>query len=118
MAKKLTMPDSGTGLAFALPDYTMRDRSEVESFLRQNPYLGPLLSEAHQRLQQYFPGAPLFLEVAVDPEEDFEELLLTVFTSLPPGEARAIRNRFDDDWWLASLNRAKGNLCIALGYRR
>jgi hypothetical protein len=46
--------------------YTLRKADEVLKYIGENPFLIPLLKSAPEHIRQYFPGAPLTLELFVD----------------------------------------------------
>src|SRR5579864_4905737 len=48
--------------------YIFEDANEVTSFLEENPFLIPLLQEAHTHIKEYFPDSDVMLEVNTDPE--------------------------------------------------
>lgn len=98
--------------------YTVRRPDEVWAFLRAHPELVPLLKEAYQRIQKHFPDSPVALEVIADPEApDDRDLWAFIQTTLPPEEALEQVNRFDEEWWLAALDKANGKLGIDVEYR-
>jgi len=98
--------------------YILRNDSEVRRFINQHQFLEPLLREVHARVQNYFPGSPLFLEVFTDPEDQGEqELVASVSTGLPSPAAHEKLTQFDHEWWLASLARAQSKLSVTLEFR-
>lgn len=91
------------------------DDRDVRRLLRQAPGLADLVHEAEEQLAQFIPDARLTLEVLTDPEfGDSEELFLGVCTSLPDDQADAALEKFDKEWWLHNVHRARGLLCIDL----
>src|SRR5712692_9581445 len=88
MARKRSRIMSGTAATSPAQEferlYILRNDSEVRRFINQHQFLEPLLREVHARVQNYFPGSPLFLEVFTDPEDQGEqELVASVSTGLP-----------------------------------
>jgi len=97
--------------------YTFRERKNVIGFLETYPFLVSLLLEAHYKVQEYFEGAQLFLEVFSDPEKiEKDELILYISTSLPPVEANRYLAEFDKNWWLKVSNLSYDKLCIDVEY--
>lgn len=94
--------------------YIFRHREEVIGFLERHPFLVPLLLEAYNKIDTYFPGYPqVFLEVITDPEEpDDIQLIASIKINLLPDEALEKLDAFDREWWLRSMDRARGELCI------
>jgi hypothetical protein len=94
--------------------YVFKDRDQVISFLENHPFLVSLLLEAYSKIETYFPEYPqVFLEVFTDPEvPDDTQLVASIKTNLSPDEALERLDSFDRKWWLLSMDRAKGELCI------
>ena len=93
----------------------VKNPHEVSALLGEQPHLAPLVREAAEQVLNFFPDARLSLEQITDPEYgDGEELLLGVSTELPDDEASAALRRFDQEWWLHHVQRARGLLCIDL----
>lgn len=103
----------------SLEDYfTLRDKREVTFFIKRNPSLIHILTQARTEIKKYFPESQLFLELISDPDGvDPDQLFLYISTDLSPREARPILKQFDNDWWLAALERAQRKLCISLEYQ-
>lgn len=98
--------------------YQLRNSDEVFQFLQENPHLIELLLEAYSKIGHHFPGSPIFLEVAFDPEVgDRGELVASIATKLKPKEAIEKLNQFDDDWWLDASDVSGGKLSIGLEFR-
>ena len=98
--------------------YHLRREKEVESFLQENPYLAPLLIEAHEHIEaQFGEEAPVVLEVLHDPEaENGAQLFALIQTKLPGEEARMRRAQLYKEWWLQNSLRACCQLHIDLEY--
>lgn len=94
--------------------YVFRKRMEVLRFLDVHPFLVPLLLEAYTKIGKYFgPYPQVFLEVISDPEAtDDRQLFAFIGTRLSPDEALDGLERFDEEWWLDTLDEAQGELCI------
>jgi len=91
------------------------EQAAIHRFLAKHPFLIPLLSEASIEIANHFPRPLLSLAVATDPEEFIaDQLVVSIVTTLNPGEAVAALHRFDKAWWLNSVKRSQGKLCITL----
>ncbi len=105
--------------------YTLVERDGVLQFLEGHDFLAPLLLEAHDRIDDYFPSSQLFLSVVVDPEGvppadatgNVDTLVLSIATRLDPIAAMEKLDQLDHNWWLDALPQAQGRLCINLEFR-
>lgn len=93
--------------------YTFRDGVSVRASLARYPFLISLLLEASPRISKHFPGKEICLQVIADPEvaED-EQLMVLVIETSSPEEVYDRLERFDNEWWIGAVDRAKGKLCI------
>lgn len=98
--------------------YRFVDNQEVQEFLQANEHVAPLLLEAWARIAENFgPDTSVVLEVRQDPEEDSDpRLFAAIQTKLPPDEARRREARFDEEWWLENLPRARRKVNFCLQY--
>jgi hypothetical protein len=71
--------------------YDLRGSDEIRGFLKSNSFLIPLVSEAYDKLQMYFPYSTIFAEVIQN------ELVISVGTTLSPKEAKEQLYKFDED---------------------
>lgn len=96
--------------------YIFRDeRAEILHFLEKYPFLVSLLFEACGEIEKHFSYPLLYLAVTADPEElTTDQLVVSIATPLTPEEAVNALSQFDKTWWLKSLKRAQGKLCITL----
>lgn len=96
--------------------YALQDGLKVRAFLRRHPYLVPLLIDARQMISRHFGDEALVtLEVVQDPEsEDDPELVAQIHTSAGSSEALHALQRFDEEWWLGALDRARCKLTIGI----
>lgn len=94
--------------------YRFRDPEEVVGYLREHPYLVPLLHEVGDQIARYFgPGAEVALQVVVDREaEEQRDLFALIGTDLPIVEAKRRLDELDAGWWLEALDQARCNLTI------
>jgi hypothetical protein len=113
------------GYRFDIESLIIDDKSAVLRFLGDHSYLNDLLTEALFEITKYFPSSALNLEVMTDPDSDVEiyspgkgnaELVLSILTTLEVRESIEKRNKFDRDWWVKNIRRAKGKLCITIDY--
>jgi hypothetical protein len=95
--------------------YEIANPVEVLDFIKQHPFLLPVLLAAPAKIHQYFPDASLFLEVAYDPEiSNLVQLLLSIPTDLEPKEAINRQNQLDQEWWHHLSYEVWNKLCILL----
>jgi hypothetical protein len=95
--------------------FAMSDSRDVATFLNHAPFLEPLLRQAHERLEHYFPGAPQRLAKVVDPEITGDvRLVLDVVVDEDVEPVMARLSRFDREWWLAHAQEARGKLTISV----
>lgn len=95
--------------------YQFVDSSRVFRFLEENPYLISLLLEALTPLQTHLPGASLFLEVVNDPDAlKGDELIVTARRDWSVEEALDALSKFNDAWWLDSIQRAVDKVTITV----
>ena len=93
--------------------YDFREPAMVNSFLNQYPFLVSLLLEANPHLRKHFPDQQIFLEVISDPETvDASQLVAIIVETSSPDEAFDCLERFDREWWISAVGRARGKLCI------
>jgi hypothetical protein len=91
------------------------DQSGVSRVLQQGPQLASLIREAVSALGSFIPDARLKLEVLADPDYgEGEQLFIGVATELPKDQALDALHRFDQQWWVHNVGRARGRLCIDL----
>lgn len=91
--------------------YKLRQPNEIRDFLEINDFLSPLVSEAHGRLQNYFPNSTIFMEV------DQNELVISVGTSFSPEEADRRLQKFDEEWWIDKSINSNARLCITVEFQ-
>jgi|WetSurMetagenome_2_1015567.scaffolds.fasta_scaffold117483_2 hypothetical protein len=91
--------------------YKLRRPNEIRDFLEANDFLNPLVSEAHDKLQEYFPNSTIFMEV------DQNELVVSVGTSFSPEEADERLHNFDVEWWIDASENSKARLCITVEFQ-
>lgn len=88
---------------------------EVVHFLRQDSDLASVVNEATSQLVRFIPDASLSLKLLSDPEYDTgEQLFLGISTGLAEDDALEALGRFDRQWWVDHVSRARGLLCIDL----
>ena len=89
-------------------------RSDAAQLLREEPELASLVEEAVEHLRERVPAARVSLRIESDPEYGDEQVVLGVSTELPEDEAAEALRRFDREWWVKNVHRARGRLCIDL----
>jgi len=98
--------------------YVLRREEEVYDFLINDYFLFSFLSEAYDKINNYFEeSSKVFLEVVTDPEIEDEELLISIHTNLRPDEAFNRLSRLDKEWWLNTPTYARKKICIDLDFK-
>lgn len=80
--------------------YTIKNTVEVFDFLAANPFLEPILVEASQQLEPFFPRSKPGLELHQDPEGEGEAKLVGYISPYPFPQAEAFARliKFRQDW--------------------
>ena len=97
--------------------FVVGDQDQIQRTLKSHPSLMPLLLDAHQNIQRYFPGSEVMLDVSIDPDSltgDNEELVVSIGTQLDGKEALKTLEQFYDDWWSHVSNEATDKIVIGL----
>jgi hypothetical protein len=96
--------------------YMLRgNRSILLKFIEKYSFLANVLIEAYYQIRDFFPLSLVYLAIDVDSENfGSEQLVVYISTDLDPEEAANTLKAFDKKWWLKSLKRTKGKLCITL----
>ena len=90
-------------------------RPAVNRLLREQPELAGIVRQAADQLATFIPDARLKLELLTDPDYgEGEQLFLGVATDMHESDALEALRRFDSEWWLRNIPRARGLLCIDL----
>jgi hypothetical protein len=106
-----------TDLAQIEKYYTLRNSAQVLEFLDKYPFLVPLLSEAPEKINQYFPGDSLVLEFVIDPESESSDdgkLVLLIITEMDDDLSIHHLGELDYFWWLKVARHSQGKLFIDL----
>ena len=73
--------------------------------------------EVYLHIEEFFPHSLVYLTVSTDLEEfGTDRLIAFISTNLDPDNALDALSAFDKKWWLNSLKRAQGKLCITLEF--
>jgi hypothetical protein len=84
--------------------YTLRKPQEVINFIGENAFLIPLLKNAPEQIRQYFPGAPLFLELFIDYDNlSYRNLTLWIGSKYSAIESNTRLDALIDNWWLDAI---------------
>jgi hypothetical protein len=96
------------------PYYEFRNYSEVLRFLETNAFLTAFLEDAHKQIKDYFGASTnIVLSVTTDPEaEGYEELIISIETSLLPEKALEKLKQCDEEWWLNTPFSVREKVCI------
>lgn len=107
-ALSATLPELPAAEMAALREqFDLRDEASVWDYLRQYPFLCPLLLEAREQVRRIFGAATRpALEVSVDPEDWSRQLFIVVPTQLNAKAALALFDQLDEEWWLEASERA------------
>ena len=98
-------------------EFTITNSGMVKPFLKKNGFLLDLILASRTKIAEYFSGAtPLALYLAQYPDEGHEELYLLIQTKLSAKESLPVLDRFEEEWWLDALPRAKCKMTIKLEY--
>lgn len=94
--------------------YDVRDAPRVTGFLIANPYLGPLLIEAREQIERFFPSSRKpAVDLVVDSEsEDHEQIFVSIAECATAAELLKRLRAFDETWWLDAAPRSRGKLLI------
>lgn len=95
--------------------YTLRKADEVLKYIGENPFLIPLLKSAPEHIRQYFPGAPLILELFVDFDNlSYRYLTILIQSSYPVAETKQRLDNLLNNWWLEAMydNESKVSINI------
>jgi len=97
--------------------YSFKEPQAVYNFLEENPFLVPLLQEAHGEIRKHFPNSRLFLKYVTDPEIYNPQLAIYITRpeNLDVEERIDLLERIDDDWWLDAEPRSQGKMFINFG---
>lgn len=77
--------------------YTFRNRDEILAFL--TPEITNVLLEAPEKIQQYFPNAPLFLELYTDHEDSSWKTLFLSIEVVDYEASLDVLEHFWESWW-------------------
>jgi hypothetical protein len=87
--------------------YSVVNPPVVEQFIENYPHLFPILMDAYEHIVKIFGSAlrevELRHEVEADDDDeanDVEYISALIKTNLPPRQAHALQDKFDDEWWL------------------
>jgi hypothetical protein len=100
-----------------LDGYILPKPSAVGNFIQAHQELASLINEAYQELRKYFSSEDLKLELVTDPEiAEEQQLFVYILTSLSVTDALQKFDEFDQQWWLARIDRANGLLNFNLRF--
>jgi len=106
------------GSTTAPTDFAMVRDGRVYEILERNAFVRPIVDDGIREARRVFgTGCAIAIEVYEDPSS-IEELQLFVMirTSADVGDARALLEQFDEEWWLDHISSARGLLAFALEY--
>ena len=92
-------------------------RAAVGAFFVRHLFLFPLVTEAALEVSSVFIDCDLHLKIVTDPEWPEEaQLVLFVVSDLSVGDSYALLRRFDDEWWIDNMDRARGRFLVNLDF--
>ena len=95
--------------------YGYVDKTKVNQFLEQNPFLVPVLYEALPHLRKFFPEAQLLLEYWYDYENPkWVSLFVRIKTAYEVEEELKRLDQFDAEWWLNAPDEVVEKLDISV----
>lgn len=93
--------------------YFFQQTKEIKTYLWNNRFLLDILFEAYEQIINVFgKSIELHLDMHRDYEEDFEELFIVVKSAFPVSVARELMDKLDETWFLDTLGKTQGKLCI------
>ena len=100
------------------PRYSSSPQEAIAAFLRQHPWLVPLLQEADRALLGAFPEEPcIHLAVSRDPDTiEGEYLVYGIVSRQPLAGARACLTTFDESWLLDHVERFQEKVLFRLRF--
>lgn len=100
--------------------YEFRDGIFVRRFIEEHTFLLELVEEAYTKIATCFgANVPVFLEVMADPESTQDDLELVAFVQSHMSVEDSLKalERFDEEWWLDTMPRAKGLFAVHLEFK-
>ena len=87
---------------------------EIIRYLRKNKRLLKfVLTEAYEKIRQYFPSEDLILDFHKDPEDGSETVILYIMVKMEPKEAFKKLKQLDNEWWIKRAPEFN-DLCITI----
>jgi len=97
--------------------YVFRIRDDIQWFLEENPFLGPILFEAYVYINNFFPYSQKILNVVSDPEiPENIRLIISISAKLNADEAFDRLKELDQYWWLNAKRQTKGLVNITIEF--
>jgi hypothetical protein len=99
--------------------YELADATAVIDFLERHAAARRVMAEAIESIPRYFPDyqkVTARYRPNID-APDFPYVAVRIDTGTAAKAARELRERFDEEWWLAELPSVHGELLIDVEYR-
>lgn len=97
--------------------YSFYDYLEVYNFIKLNDFLVPLLFEANEEINNYFPnGTSLTLKVENDEELNHSKLYILINSPTFLEKSLELLDLVDEKWWADAMINADFKLNIDLEY--
>lgn len=91
------------------------DPAAIQSFLRQNPAIVPLLRDSPAEIKSVFGNSPIILSISQDQDiPGWTQLDVEICTRLSAKQATKLLAEFDDAWGIACTSAAGGKICFLL----
>jgi hypothetical protein len=92
---------------------------ELIDYLKQYPFISPLLLEGFSRVKELYPDADFALDIFYDPEgpEEDSSLVLYFATALHWETASIIFDKFEEDWYIDAFSDGQGKFGIIMEFK-
>ena len=111
LATKIAPPSE---IDFLKKLYSFSPDDGVSDYISNNRFLVPVLAEIYRKLDSYFTGFSPGIAFFHTEENEEPYLVMRVKTKMPPADAYAQLERFDEDWWLDHCLLAQNKLSITV----
>lgn len=92
--------------------YKCVNPEEIRNFLLENDYLIDILIEASNEIKKVFGEVELLLKFSVDPEEDWENIVIIIKSPYNAERTLELSNQLKKEWFLNKLRDTRGKLSI------
>lgn len=105
-------------ISSTIKNYNVSNIDDVKKFVEKHTFLIALLAEIPERVSNFFGSVKgLDLRLISDKEfKDSSELSIRILTNLKAKDAMDILDKFDEEWWLDNISRAKNRINVSLEF--